>query len=193
MGHDSFKIGFKGRLKHGLLLEALSQRGWSQRQAAKFLGVSMQAFGRWINLRDVPRRLTEKQVQKLVELTGQLPEALWPDYVRSRDFLDASKTFTVVKDVEARKFLTALTQRELPPTPEEVFAREEMTETIDMVLATLPARDARIIKKRFYEEKTCEEVGVEEGVTRERVRQIEDKALRKLRRPNRIKQLKPFI
>jgi len=65
------------------------------------------------------------------------------------------------------------------------------------VLHTLNEREARVLELRFGLEdgrsRTLEEVGKDFGVTRERIRQIEAKALRKLRHPNRSKKLKDYL
>lgn len=57
---------------------------------------------------------------------------------------------------------------------------------IEQALATLSEREARILRWRFVEKKTLQETGKEEDVSRERVRQIEAKAIRKLRHPSRV-------
>ena len=65
------------------------------------------------------------------------------------------------------------------------------------MLHTLTEREARVLQLRFGLEdgrsRTLEEVGREFGVTRERIRQIEAKALRKLRHPTRSRRLKDFL
>ena len=65
------------------------------------------------------------------------------------------------------------------------------------MLHTLTDREARVLQLRFGLEdgrsRTLEEVGREFGVTRERIRQIEAKALRKLRHPTRSRKLKDFL
>lgn len=72
----------------------------------------------------------------------------------------------------------------------------ERREAIAGALATLPPREARILKLRFGlidgKEHTLEEVGQKFGLTRERIRQIEQKALRKLRHPRRARQLRDY-
>lgn len=56
---------------------------------------------------------------------------------------------------------------------------------IEQALATLTEREVRVIRQRFVEKKTLKDTGITEGITRERVRQIEAKAIRKLRHPSR--------
>jgi len=67
---------------------------------------------------------------------------------------------------------------------------------MEEVLNTLTPRESRVIRLRFGlddgRSRTLEEVGAEFGVTRERIRQIEAKAIRKLRHPNRSNKLKGY-
>ena len=83
------------------------------------------------------------------------------------------------------------------PSPIEAASRELLKENIEEVLSTLTDREARVLKMRFGLEgknpMTLEEVGREFGVTRERIRQIEAKALRKLKHPSRRKKLQDYL
>ena len=88
-------------------------------------------------------------------------------------------------------------QDESIPTPVEATNQTLLHEQLDEVVSTLTEREQRVIKLRFGWDdgrpKTLEEVGKEFNVTRERIRQIEAKALRKLRHPNRSRKLKDFL
>jgi RNA polymerase primary sigma factor len=81
--------------------------------------------------------------------------------------------------------------------PAEAAAFELLKEQLDDVLETLTPREKRVLTLRFGLEdgrsRTLEEVGQVFGVTRERIRQIEAKALRKLRHPMRSKRLKDYL
>jgi RNA polymerase primary sigma factor len=81
--------------------------------------------------------------------------------------------------------------------PPDAASHQLLKEQIDDVLSTLNARERRVLQLRFGLEdgrsRTLEEVGREFGVTRERIRQIEAKALRKLRHPSRSKKLKDYV
>ena len=83
------------------------------------------------------------------------------------------------------------------PSPSEQAADTLLREHIEEVMQTLTPREAKVLKLRFGLEdgrmRTLEEVGREFDVTRERIRQIEAKALRKLRHPTRSKKLKDFM
>jgi RNA polymerase primary sigma factor len=81
--------------------------------------------------------------------------------------------------------------------PQEAVISANLTETTRKVLASLTPREEKVLRMRFgigekYDH-TLEEVGQDFEVTRERIRQIEAKALRKLRHPSRAKKLKSFL
>jgi RNA polymerase primary sigma factor len=82
-------------------------------------------------------------------------------------------------------------------SPPEAASRQLLKEQIDEVLQSLTPRERRIMQLRFGLEdgrgRTLEEVGKEFNVTRERIRQIEAKALRKLRHPSRSRKLRDYV
>ncbi|MCK4580797.1 MAG: sigma-70 family RNA polymerase sigma factor, partial [Dehalococcoidia bacterium] len=83
------------------------------------------------------------------------------------------------------------------PAPTETASHQLLKEQIDRVLDELSAREKRVLQLRFGlkdgHARTLEEVGKEFNVTRERIRQIEAKALRKLRHPSRSRKLKDYL
>lgn len=83
------------------------------------------------------------------------------------------------------------------PAPADAASHTMLREQLADVLATLTPREAKVLKLRFGLEdgrsRTLEEVGKEFNVTRERIRQIEAKALRKLRHPSRSRKLKDYL
>ena len=83
------------------------------------------------------------------------------------------------------------------PAPADAASHTLLKEQLEEVLGSLTEREAKVLRLRFGLEdgrpRTLEEVGKEFDVTRERIRQIEAKALRKLRHPSRSKKLKDFL
>ena len=88
-------------------------------------------------------------------------------------------------------------QDEDSPAPQDSAAYTLLKEQLEEVMQTLTPREAKVLKLRFGLEdgkaRTLEEVGREFEVTRERIRQIEAKALRKLRHPSRSKKLRDYM
>ena len=88
-------------------------------------------------------------------------------------------------------------QDEDSPAPHDAASYTLLKEQLEEVMSTLTPREAKVLKLRFGLEdgksRTLEEVGREFNVTRERIRQIEAKALRKLRHPSRSKKLRDYM
>ena len=88
-------------------------------------------------------------------------------------------------------------QDEDSPAPHDAASYTLLREQLEEVMSTLTPREAKVLKLRFGLEdgkaRTLEEVGKEFDVTRERIRQIEAKALRKLRHPSRSKKLRDYM
>ena len=83
------------------------------------------------------------------------------------------------------------------PVPADAAAFTMLKEQLEDVLSTLTDREQKVLRLRFGLDdgraRTLEEVGKEFNVTRERIRQIEAKALRKLRHPSRSRKLKDYL
>ena len=83
------------------------------------------------------------------------------------------------------------------PSPEQRAMQVALRKVLDKLLGDLRPREREIVVQRFGLEtgvpRTLEDIGIEYGVTRERIRQIEAKALQKLRHPSRSKILRTFI
>jgi RNA polymerase primary sigma factor len=93
--------------------------------------------------------------------------------------------------------LGSFVEDETTPTPTQSAYQNLLREKVEEVLSTLSPREARILRLRFGLHNgrpyTLEEVGQKFGLTRERIRQIEGKALRRLRHPRRSRQLRDYL
>ncbi|HEY4693949.1 MAG TPA: sigma-70 family RNA polymerase sigma factor [Bellilinea sp.] len=102
-----------------------------------------------------------------------------------------------INDDEEDSELGMFVEDQQTPSPIQSAYTKMLREKIESVLETLPPREARILRLRFGLENghtyTLEEVGQKFGLTRERIRQIESKALRRLRHPRRSRQLKEYL
>ena len=147
-------------------------------------------------------RISRQMAQEL----GREPE---PEEVAKRMGLDPEKGREILKiaqeptslqkkvgeddDSELADFI----QDEMVMAPDEAASAELLKEQMKEVLETLTPRERKVVELRFGLEdgrgRTLEEVGRDFGVTRERIRQIEAKALRKLKHPTRARELKDYL
>jgi len=124
---------------------------------------------------------------------------LFPPEVRERGFAWNKRTGTsyFVMEVESLDQLPEGDLGMLVEGPEEAYSLVELKDCIGQTLSQLGRREREVIEARFgfggSEPQTLEEVAREFGVTRERIRQIEMRGLRRLRHPNYSKQLRAFI
>ena len=113
----------------------------------------------------------------------------------NRTAADTLSLDTPVGDEEDTS-IGSFVEDERTPGPADATSNALLAEALKEILATLPEREADVLRMRFgmYDGRThtLEEVGQNFGVTRERIRQIENKAIRKLRHPSRAKKIKDF-
>ena len=102
-----------------------------------------------------------------------------------------------VNDEDEESELGMFIEDQLTPSPVQTTYAKLLVEKIEEVLESLPPREARILRLRYGLENgrtyTLEEVGQKFGLTRERIRQIETKAMRRLRHPRRARQLREYL
>jgi RNA polymerase primary sigma factor len=142
-------------------------------------------------MQDLGREPTPEEIGKAMEMD--------PDKVR--EILKISQNTTSLEnpvgDSEDDSVLGDFIADDRQISPYEATSQQMLRENIGEVLGALSDREARVLKMRFGlnggKAMTLEEVGQKFGVTRERIRQIEAKALRKLRHPSRRKRLQDFL
>ena len=143
------------------------------------------------------------------KLEQELERPPTPEEVAKEMGIDKEKALEIVKisqeptSIEAKvgkdedSSLKEFIPDELTKSPEDAASYELLKGQIGEVLHTLNEREQKVLELRFglkdNKSRTLEEVGKEFGVTRERIRQIEAKALRKLRHPSRSKKLKDYL
>jgi RNA polymerase primary sigma factor len=148
-------------------------------------------------------RTTHEMEQKLgrVPTTDELAEEIGVNTTKVEWMMRVSwlplSLESPINDDEEDSELGMFIEDQVTPTPIQSTYANLLREKVQYVLDTLPPREARILRLRFGLENgrayTLEEVGQKFGLTRERIRQIESKALRRLRHPRRARQLKDYL
>ena len=149
-------------------------------------------------------RIQRQLVQKLgrdpsaEEIAKKMSGVITPDKVREiqKIALDPVSLETPIGE-EDDSHLGDFIEDKFAMSPDQYANNELLKDEIDLVLHTLTEREEKVLRLRFGLEdgktRTLEEVGKQFDVTRERIRQIEAKALRKLKNPTKCKRLKEFL
>ena len=160
----------------------------------------------------IPVHMVET-INKLVRVSGQLLQELGreptPEEIAEKMDIPVERVREIIKisqepvsletpiGEEEDSHLGDFIQDDNVPVPAEAAAFTLLKEQLDEVLGTLTEREQKVLRLRFGlkdgRARTLEEVGKEFNVTRERIRQIEAKALRKLRHPSRSRKLKDYL
>lgn len=205
---DSFGITLQVKAKHRDLYAAAKKLG-GVKKLAEHLGVKYGTVIQWCGLRSMPRidslhrssRWSDPSwkaeiEKKLFDLTGKTLDELFPEAIRDNaEFLSAPK----VAEFEASISGIGIGHsRPLGlPSAEDVAIANEGRELVRDSLKSLSFREREIIKLRFgiggTNPLTLEEVGKVFNVGRERIREIEAKAIRKLQQPSRSYKLADYI
>jgi len=185
------------RFKNEHFIEARERAGFAtQTDMARMTSLTQSSISAYENFRDYPRSVEMRQ--RVETATGRLFEELFPAV-----YCDA------VDRKLGRPVQRVLTLRELPEwtqpkmiverSPEDLYDVKELKPRIMEALETLTERERKVLKMRFGigeygygREHTLEEIAELFRLTRERIRAIEAKALRKLKHPSRSRELKPF-
>lgn len=142
-------------------------------------------------MQDLGREPTPEEISEKMSME--------PDKVREILKISQNTTSleTPVGDGEDDSILGDFIADDKQVSPYEATSKQMLRENIEEVLSALSDREAKVLKMRFglqgNKTMTLEEVGKKFGVTRERIRQIEAKALRKLKHPSRRKKLQDFL
>jgi len=141
-------------------------------------------------MQELDREPTPEEIGEVLELDGE----------RVREIFKISQQVTSLEapvGEDKESFLGDFIPDEGQLSPVDQASKQLLKDHLDEVLATLSDREAKVLKLRFglegNKQMTLEEVGKVFGVTRERIRQIEAKALRKLKHPSRRKKLQDYL
>lgn len=186
-------IAFKIKVKNGILQAFADERGWTQSEFARRVGVDVAEAGRWFNMTGFPR--TPEKMLRVIALVGKPAEDIFPPLLMEKDWLTGARKWTIHKEIDSEclpiHHMTAL------PAPKSEIDSFDLKENINAVLQTLTRREEKVIRMRLgldgEDEHTLEEVGEVFGLTRDRIHQIEAKAIRKLRHPSRRHMVEGYL
>ena len=165
----------------------------TQSDAARALSESPTLIGKLLNMKTSGRRQDGSWCTFIVRIATTLKDT--PEYLFDAELYGQVPNRVELELEPCQLHSTGLLA--LSPAPDENLDQEELRLEIDHVLATLSHREQRILTLRFGlhggADLTLTDTGAEMGVSKERVRQIEAKALRKLRHPSRSKYLRRVV
>lgn len=152
-----------------------------------------------LKIRKVKREIEDKKdgeadVDEIADLT-YMDKSRVSDLINaSRDFVSLETPLSLDKDANTLSDLIEDTKEKYP---EDIFIKKTLQDSIEDVLKTLTEREYNVIKYRFglkgERHHSLKEIGNKYNLTKERIRQIEKKAINKLRHPSRSKKLKSYI
>ena len=180
------KITAITKYKNGEIYQAIKRLGWSQSELARRCGVSASEIGMIINLNRRPQKELAEKIQNSLAEHGEFIDILgmWPE-----SFLGVKTGFKkeVTEDIQFENMVDC--KELLQITVGDSSCIEELSIRLDDVIGKLTERESKVIRMKYYENKSTSEIGREVGITRERIRQCEKQALRRLKHPCRIKEL----
>lgn len=194
LGREADMLEAQLYLRNNAIRSRRKTLGYTQAWLAQLVGVSVLTLQAWENCRRLPTRpgdLAGLATALGCEASDLFPAAVRPFYQQKPRIVQLSKN----ELKQLSRNMERIPLLEQPGVAEEVEDTERAI-MVHKILDTLPAVEREIVKKRYgfdTKAQTLEEIGLEYGVTRERIRQIESKALRHLRHPGKNKYLRQVL
>lgn len=196
---DEYRV--KITVRNNLLMTAIEEAGYkSQTEFANAIGSTPSKVNALVAMREPPLNMSGEfsEIAKLVmEALGACPTDLWTEQQLTLQLRKNSTNMNMgantLRLMMADPNDPALLENDVDDMG---LFREELKDVMTDMLDSLTPREAKVLRLRFgvgCEEHTLEEVGKLYGLTRERIRGIEAKALRKMRHPSRSDHIKDFI
>jgi RNA polymerase sigma factor (sigma-70 family) len=184
---DDFQLRFKLTIKNNELEKARNALGLTQAQVGEMIGINSATYSQIECCRAYP---SEERMKKISKVLRRSVDQLFPDWLCmfSNKWNDAEKDKIVPVNMLSLNSGTVLGLSD-GMDMEEIGMAAIAKNVLGEALKDLSDREQDILRHRFVESETYEEVGKAFGVTRERVRQIEAKALDKLRENRKVREL----
>ena len=185
----------KVSVRNNLLLSAIEAQGYvSVAEFERACGLGLGRINNLVAMRDAPILQSGEfsQNAKLVmEVLGAAPTDLWTEQQLTIKLKTNSGERAIDADI-VQHLLEQKDRTDYLPSPEDSLLAAETSAIVNEVLGTLKPREKDVLQQRFVNDSTLQEVGNHHGLSKERIRAIESKALRKLRDVKRAPILKEF-
>ena len=182
----------KVSIRNNLLLNAIEEQGYPTVAAfERAMGVTSGRMNGLVSMRLAPLLDSgefSREAKMAMEVLGAAPTDLWTEQQLTIKLHRNSGEREIDGDL-VQHLLEQRRQMDYLPSPEDHLLERETNQLVDDLLNTIRPREKEVLINRFQNDETLVEVGKKMNVTQERVRQIEAKALRKLRHPDRHKNL----
>lgn len=180
----------KVTVRNNLLLSAIENAGYkSQSEFARACGLNVRRVHNLVTMKDCPISDTgefSEAAKAIMEVLGAAPSDLWTEAQQFQRLTQNSSEFRM----SAEEFKNILTQEYVErltlPDPEKELEDAHLPIVVGKMVESLTPREKEFIELRFKEDMLLYEIAEHFNVSRERARQIEAKALHKLRHPSRI-------
>jgi len=184
-GYDTKDYRVTIKIRNNLILRAIELSGGQMGQKwCEENGLCYSVICSFVAMKKSPLNANGglvKQAQKLCDVLNKHPQDLW----NNQQLYPLEKNFTEVEMSYSQILAISNNGENSYIEGFDDFSRAQTKKLVDKTLDTLTSRERQVIKLRFYDDMTLDDVGKVLDVTRERVRQIETKAMRKLRHPAR--------
>ena len=186
----------KVSVRNNLLLSAIEEQGYTS--VAKFeraCGLGLGRINNLVAMREAPILQSGEFSQKaklVMEVLGAAPTDLWTEQQLTIKLKNNSGERAIDANL-VQHLLEQKNRTDYLPSPEDSLLAAETSAIVNEVLSSLKPREKEVLHDRFSNDSTYEEVSKKWGVTRERSRQIELKALGKLRDKKRAPILKELL
>lgn len=177
------------RVRNNLLLSAMERSAYpTVREAAQAAGTSIGAIYGLLNMTASPFSTGKgdwsQPALKLCETIGVLPDEV---------FTEAHYQILKTNRAQFVADMSDMARLAQVQTPDELLEQKELSGVVQSVLSTLTQREQHVLNRHTIEGETYDEIAKTLNVSRERVRQINEKALLKLRHPSRLQPLENVI
>ena len=173
------------RVRNNQLYERRRETGLNQRQFAAEVGISYTVY---VELEQLKRQPCSAggflffEASRLCAYHSATPEELWPEEVRAVEHPVLERTFDAA---ELRELTGSQSSRQLAEPPDKRAEAADVKKALAVGMASLKGREVEILRRRYTENETYDTISKALGISRERVRSIEMKALRKMRHSSR--------